>query len=318
MPWRIPSERLDLRRRHAPAGWHRLCQPVRGRRMARLAFIGSETKSAPSVEVVPSGPGPVALFIQPLGGACRISTVTASRRGLPVDEHAAVIVDLDKTALGARGRNGHVIDRARLQAVQDTLARPAGCSLRYGRLPGCLRAAQPARIPPIHRRQPGLPGVHLPDPGRRVCTARDELMAEVRSGQLTSFDQFIAGVERTQGRPAGRAGRRSTPRFTPTSSVATQRRSKLSGVTNTFPRSAALAVQMISHRWRSCWRTRLSSPRKCAPSPWPGGSAERCSLVCPISRTKLPYPPRSWLHWGICRCTVPRRTPSVNETIGVC
>ena len=41
--------------------------------------------------------------------------------GFPLDEATAVVVDLDKTALGARGRNDHVIDRARVEAVRRTI-----------------------------------------------------------------------------------------------------------------------------------------------------------------------------------------------------
>jgi hypothetical protein len=42
-------------------------------------------------------------------------------QNFPIDEHTIVIVDLDKTALGARGRNDHVIDQARVEAVRHTV-----------------------------------------------------------------------------------------------------------------------------------------------------------------------------------------------------
>lgn len=38
-----------------------------------------------------------------------------------MDERTAVIVDIDKTALGAKGRNDQVIDRARLQGIYRTM-----------------------------------------------------------------------------------------------------------------------------------------------------------------------------------------------------
>jgi hypothetical protein len=41
---------------------------------------------------------------------------------LPVDGNTVVVIDLDKTFLGARGRNGQVIDGARVTAVKETLA----------------------------------------------------------------------------------------------------------------------------------------------------------------------------------------------------
>jgi len=42
-------------------------------------------------------------------------------RGFPIDDRTAVVVDLDKTAIGARGRNDHVIDQARLEAMHRAL-----------------------------------------------------------------------------------------------------------------------------------------------------------------------------------------------------
>lgn len=38
----------------------------------------------------------------------------------------AVVIDIDKTLIGARGRNGHVIDRARLRALRATVAEVVG------------------------------------------------------------------------------------------------------------------------------------------------------------------------------------------------
>ncbi len=86
-----------------------------------LAFIGSETKAEPAVEVIPAGERQ-SLYLSNRWAALPDFDAHCQAQGLPVDERAAVVIDLDKTALGARGRNGHVIDQARLQAVQDTLA----------------------------------------------------------------------------------------------------------------------------------------------------------------------------------------------------
>ncbi len=46
--------------------------------------------------------------------------------GVPIGSGTAVIVDLDKTAIGARGRNAHVIDGARVAAVRQTVAAMLG------------------------------------------------------------------------------------------------------------------------------------------------------------------------------------------------
>lgn len=90
-----------------------------------FAFIASETREPPAVEVVPVGKE------QSLYLANRWAALADFERYLdwekfPVDPSTAVIVDLDKTALGARGRNAHVIDQARVQAVQDTVANLLG------------------------------------------------------------------------------------------------------------------------------------------------------------------------------------------------
>jgi hypothetical protein len=45
-----------------------------------------------------------------------------------VDQAAAVVIDLDKTLLGARGRNHALIDAARLTALRDTVAELLGAS----------------------------------------------------------------------------------------------------------------------------------------------------------------------------------------------
>ena len=48
------------------------------------------------------------------------------REGFPLDEGTAAIVDLDKTAFGARGRNSHVVDSARVAAVRRTVEEALG------------------------------------------------------------------------------------------------------------------------------------------------------------------------------------------------
>jgi len=43
------------------------------------------------------------------------------KRGIIVDEHTALLVDLDKTTIGARGRNAGLIDQARVDAAYETI-----------------------------------------------------------------------------------------------------------------------------------------------------------------------------------------------------
>ncbi|MCK4450297.1 MAG: hypothetical protein KAX26_06870, partial [Anaerolineae bacterium] len=84
-----------------------------------LAFIGAERGEPARVEIVEQDGGTLYLAnrwtaLSDFDGFCR-------QHRFPLDERTAVIVDLDKTALGARGRNDHVIDRARVEAVRRTV-----------------------------------------------------------------------------------------------------------------------------------------------------------------------------------------------------
>lgn len=49
-------------------------------------------------------------------------------KGFALDEETAVVIDVDKTAIGARGRNDEVIDEARVEGVKRTVADLLGSS----------------------------------------------------------------------------------------------------------------------------------------------------------------------------------------------
>lgn len=83
---------------------------------AGWAFIASEDLSHPSrVEVEED------LFLSNRWRALGEFFRFLKERGFALDEGTAAIVDLDKTAIGARGRNHSVIDRARVEAVRRTV-----------------------------------------------------------------------------------------------------------------------------------------------------------------------------------------------------
>lgn len=85
-----------------------------------IAFIGSETAAPPQIEIVNAGDQ--TLFLSNKWAAMTDFDQYLTAQNFIVDEATAVIVDLDKTALGARGRNAHVIDQARVAAVRQTVA----------------------------------------------------------------------------------------------------------------------------------------------------------------------------------------------------
>jgi len=105
-----------------------------------------------------------------------------------------VIVDLDKTALGARGRNAHVIDQARVAAVRETVADLLGAVFD----PLAFRTAydelnQPEFHPFTADNQDYLAYICL-ILGSGLYGLQ-QVLADVRAGRLTSFASFIAHAD---------------------------------------------------------------------------------------------------------------------------
>jgi hypothetical protein len=84
-----------------------------------LAFIGDE-KGNPAPVVVTEWEGQTLCLANHWSALYELDEL-ACQRGFAMDEHTAVVIDLDKTALGARGRNDHVIDGARVLALRQTV-----------------------------------------------------------------------------------------------------------------------------------------------------------------------------------------------------
>jgi hypothetical protein len=157
-----------------------------------LAFIAAEREGPPQVEVVEQPEG--ALYLANRWSAVADFDHFCHERGFHWDKRTAVVVDLDKTALGARGRNDRVIDRARVEAVRQTV----GDLLGEGFDPGNFQAAydllnQPEFHPFTADNQDYLAYVCL-ILGSGLYEL-DWLVEEVRAGRMADFRQFIAGVE---------------------------------------------------------------------------------------------------------------------------
>ncbi len=158
-----------------------------------LAFIGSENAGPARVNITPTETG------QSLYQANRWQALAdfdgyGAAHGFPVDDSTAVIVDIDKTALGARGRNGHVIDAARVQAVQSTVAGLLGDAFD----PQAFRTAYDRlNQPEFHTftadNQDYLAYICLILGGGLYRL--EEVVGEFHAGQLASFEQFISRVD---------------------------------------------------------------------------------------------------------------------------
>jgi len=81
------------------------------------AFIGRDEPRAPAQTQVDG-----ALYLCNRWSALPDFLRFVEQDGFALDEETAVVIDVDKTAIGARGRNDRVIDQARVDAVQHTVA----------------------------------------------------------------------------------------------------------------------------------------------------------------------------------------------------
>ncbi len=117
--------------------------------------------------------------------------------GAALDERTAVIVDIDKTALGARGRNDAAIDRARMAAIEATVADALGPAFDQA----AFRRAYAAIIPPKYHsftadNQDYVAYICLMI-GAGIITL-EELLRQVETAGLTCFTDFIAQVDARQ------------------------------------------------------------------------------------------------------------------------
>jgi len=83
------------------------------------AFITSENQELTKLEMQKDQQS--ILFMNNHWVNLRVFKTLAEIKGIEIDERTAVLIDVDKTALGARGRNDAVIDQARIAAAQSTL-----------------------------------------------------------------------------------------------------------------------------------------------------------------------------------------------------
>lgn len=95
------------------------------------AFIGNETDATPELEDVADGSEGTLCRANRWGLLDRFNQRLAAL-GIEVGPSTAVVIDIDKTALGARGRNHRPIDEARSAAVLKTVMGVLGDSVDRG------------------------------------------------------------------------------------------------------------------------------------------------------------------------------------------
>jgi hypothetical protein len=156
------------------------------------AFIGAEKPAPVQAEIVVQDER--ALYLANRWTLLAEFDTFCRERGFPVDENAAVVLDLDKTTLGARGRNDHVIDAARVAAVRRTVGDLLGAAFdpeRFETAYGQLN--QPEFHPFTADNQDYLAYICL-IVGSGLYE-QESLVENVRNGRMETFMQFIHAVD---------------------------------------------------------------------------------------------------------------------------
>jgi hypothetical protein len=116
------------------------------------------------------------------------------RSGFACDDRTVLLIDLDKTSLGARGRNDKVIDTARVQAVQRTMRSALGEQFDEGAFRAVYdRLNQPAYHYFTGDNQDYLAYVSLMVTGG--VWAANDLWDALESGQLRDVEAYVAACD---------------------------------------------------------------------------------------------------------------------------
>jgi hypothetical protein len=157
-----------------------------------LAFIGADRTDSPHVEIADRPPGVV--YVANRWAALEDFDRFCTRQRQPVDERTAVVVDLDKTAIGARGRNDHVIDQARVTAVRQTVGDLLGAEFDPSAFQRAYDLLKLAEFHPFTADNQDYLAYICLILGTGLYPL-ETVVDDVRAGRLRTFDQFIAGVE---------------------------------------------------------------------------------------------------------------------------
>jgi len=114
--------------------------------------------------------------------------------GARVDEHTALLIDVDKTALAARGRNNRAIDKARLAALRQTAAAVLGPDFDVEKLQAVHHLLDQPRFHPLTGdNQDYLAYITLFVTAGVVT--EQALLARVADGRLQQFADFLTWVD---------------------------------------------------------------------------------------------------------------------------
>jgi hypothetical protein len=156
-----------------------------------LAFIASEKADPGPPETVHVDEGHTGtLFLADRWADLGEFQAFCSEQSVPIDERTVVIVDLDKTAVGARGRNDHVINRARVDAVRRTVGDLLGDAYDEEAFKTAYDALNQSEFHNFTADNQDYLAYICLILGAELCQL-EPLMGRVRAGRLDSFGSFI-------------------------------------------------------------------------------------------------------------------------------
>ena len=158
-----------------------------------IAFIGAETDGPLNIEIV-QVTNNQRLFLANRWSALSEFDRYCNDEGFPIDEQTAIILDLDKTTLGARGRNAHVIDQARVQAVEDTVATLLGTDFDKSAFEHNYSTLNHTKFHPFTTDNQDYLAYICLILGSGLYDL-ESLVNEVNNGSMRTFNQFINQVD---------------------------------------------------------------------------------------------------------------------------
>ncbi len=167
-----------------------------------LAFIGAERDGPPELDMVEDDGG--ALFLASRWAGLGDFVDFCQQRGFSGDQGTAVIIDLDKTTLGARGRNDHLIDRARVEAVRRTVSGLLGNSFDCGQFETAYSRLNRVEFHPFTTDNQDYLAYLCLILGSGLWSL-GALVSDVRAGRLGDFRGFMAEVDRRSAELAARS-----------------------------------------------------------------------------------------------------------------
>ncbi len=158
-----------------------------GRHLPIYGFIGHERGEVPTSNFQPPTSS---IMLANRWAALADFIHFLEREGFAFDEATAALIDLDKTAFGARGRNSQVIDAARVEAVRRTVEEVLGGDFDEGEFRAVYdELNQPRYHPFTADNQDYLAYICLMVSGGVYDFT--QLLADLEAERLSSFAHFV-------------------------------------------------------------------------------------------------------------------------------